>query len=69
MSRINERRESAAMENQPFMTVKEVAEYLRLAEITVYRLAEAKDLPGVKAGRKWRFVRAEVDHWLKWRKR
>ncbi len=52
-----------------FMTVKEVAEYLRLAEITIYRLAESKDLPGSKAGRQWRFKRCEVDQWLKWRRR
>lgn len=57
------------MEKDRFMTVKEVAAYLRIATITVYRLAEAKDLPGVKAGSQWRFVRAEIDQWLKWRRR
>ncbi len=57
------------MEANQFMTVKETAEYLRLAEITIYRLAESKDLPGFKAGRKWRFIKSEVDQWLRWRKR
>jgi len=52
-----------------FLTVRETAKYLRLAEITVYRLAESKDLPGFKAGRQWRFIKSEVDQWLKWRKR
>jgi len=44
------------METQ-FMTVPEVAQYLRVALITVYRLAEKSDLPGVKAGGQWRFVK------------
>jgi len=50
------------------MSVKEVAAYLRLAEITIYRLAEKKDLPGYRAGRKWRFVKEEVDRWLRGRR-
>jgi excisionase family DNA binding protein len=51
------------------MTVPEVSEYLRLATITVYRLAEKRDLPGFKAGGQWRFIKSEIDQWLKWRKR
>ena len=57
------------METDQLMKVPEVAEYLRLAEITVYRLAESKDLPGFKAGRQWRFIKSEIDLWLRWRKR
>jgi excisionase family DNA binding protein len=57
------------MNEQAFMTVPEVAEYLRLAMITVYRLAEKKDLPAFKAGGKWRFIKSEVDQWLRWRNR
>ncbi len=52
-----------------FMDVTEIASYLKLSKITIYRLAEAKDLPGVKAGKKWRFIKSEVDEWLKWRRR
>ncbi len=52
-----------------FLTVKEIAKYLRLSEITVYRLTENKDLPGFKAGRQWRFIKSEVDQWLKWRRK
>jgi len=51
-----------------YMTVKEVARYLRLAEITIYRLAEKKDLPGYKAGRLWRFIKNEIDDWLRSRR-
>ena len=56
------------MHEAAFMTVKEVAAYLRLATITIYRLVEKKDLPGFKAGGKWRFIKSEVDQWLRWRK-
>lgn len=46
------------------MTVKEVAEYLRLAESTVYRLVKIGSLPGRKLGGNWRFSRKGLDKWL-----
>ena len=36
--------------NDEIMTLKEVAEYLKLAEKTAYRLAAEGKLPGFKAG-------------------
>ena len=51
-----------------YMTVKEVSQYLRLAEITIYRLVEKKDLPGYKAGRQWRFIKKEIDDWMRSRR-
>jgi excisionase family DNA binding protein len=49
-----------------FMTVREVAQFLRISEITVYRLAEAKTLPGRKHGKQWRFPKNEIEEWSKW---
>ena len=46
------------------MTVKEVADYLRLAESTVYRLVKNGSLPGRKLGGNWRFSRKNLDRWL-----
>ena len=46
------------------MTVKEVADYLRLAESTVYRLVKKGSLPGRKLGGNWRFSRRGIDRWL-----
>ena len=46
------------------MTVKEVADYLRLAESTVYRLVKRGSLPGRKLGGNWRFSRKNLDKWL-----
>jgi len=37
------------------VTVKEVAEFLRLKEATVCRLASEGKLPGLKIGKSWRF--------------
>jgi excisionase family DNA binding protein len=52
-----------------FLTLKETARYLRISEITAYRLAEKKDLPGRKHGRKWMFLKSELDEWSRWSKR
>jgi len=46
------------------MTVQEVAEYLKLAESTVYRLARERRLPARKVGGVWRFSRKVLDEWF-----
>lgn len=46
------------------MTVKEVAEYLRVNQRTVYRLAVDRKMPGFKVGATWRFKRADIDGWI-----
>ncbi len=45
-------------------TLKEVAEYLKLAEKTAYRLAAEGKLPGFKVGGSWRFKREDVQSWI-----
>jgi excisionase family DNA binding protein len=49
------------------MGVKELARYLGVAEITVYRLVEKGELPGRKVGAQWRFSKEKIDEWLKQR--
>jgi len=46
------------------MTVKEVAEYLRVNQRTVYRLAVDRKMPGFKVGATWRFKRTDIDVWI-----
>lgn len=46
------------------MTTKELAEYLRLNERTVLKLAAQGELPGVRLGNQWRFRRAVIDTWI-----
>ena len=45
------------------MTVREVAEYLKVKERTVYRLVAASDIPAFKVGGSWRFRKGEIDQW------
>jgi len=46
------------------LTLKEVAEYLKLAEKTAYKLAAAGKLPGFKVGGSWRFQKEDVQQWI-----
>lgn len=46
------------------MTVEEVAQYLRIPQSSVYRLAQRGRIPCQKVGRRWRFHREAIDHWL-----
>jgi len=54
--------------NEEILTPKEVAEYLKLAEKTAYRLATEEKLPDFKVGGSWRFKKADVEDWIEQRK-
>jgi len=45
-------------------TIKEIAEYLRLSESTVYQMAQKGEIPGIKIGGTWRFKMEEIENWL-----
>lgn len=49
---------------EEIMTLKEVAEYLKLAEKTAYRLAADGTIPGFKVGGSWRFRKAIIEDWI-----
>ena len=49
----------------PIMGIKALAKYLGVAEITAYRLAEKKEIPCKKVGGLWKFVKEDVDRWLR----
>jgi excisionase family DNA binding protein len=42
------------------VTAKEVGQYLRLTESTVYKLASEGEIPGFKIGKSWRFDMDEI---------
>lgn len=46
------------------LTIKQVADYLKVTERTIYRLAAAKKIPAFKVGGMWRFLRADIDGWI-----
>lgn len=47
------------------LTIKQVAEYLKVTERTIYRLAAVKKIPAFKVGGTWRFSRADIGSWIK----
>lgn len=47
------------------LTIRDVAEYLRVTEKTVYGLAQKRKIPGFKVGGQWRFRREDLDDWIK----
>ena len=46
------------------MTIDEVAKYLRMKKVTIYKHAQEKKLPGFKVGSSWRFKKATIDKWI-----
>ncbi|MDP9711560.1 UNVERIFIED_ORG: excisionase family DNA binding protein [Pseudomonas fluorescens] len=49
---------------EDIMTLREVAEYLKLAEKTAYRLAADGTIPGFKVGGSWRFRKTIIEDWI-----
>lgn len=49
---------------EEILTLKEVAEYLKLAEKTAYRLAAEGKIPGFKVGGSWRFRKDAIENWI-----
>jgi excisionase family DNA binding protein len=47
------------------LTTDEAAAYLRVSAFTLKRKARAGDIPAAKAGRAWRFLREDLDKWLR----
>ena len=50
--------------NTPFLSVKQVAEYLQLNEKKVYSLANGGHIPATKITGKWMFPRELIDRWM-----
>jgi excisionase family DNA binding protein len=48
-----------------WLSIEELAAYLKKPKSTLYKLVQAGRLPGHKVGRSWRFDRAEVDSAIK----
>jgi excisionase family DNA binding protein len=55
--------------NDDILTIPEVAELLRVAEKTVYTLAQRGEIPAFKVGGQWRFSRGAIQAWIDHRTR
>jgi len=53
------------MTDSDIMLIKELANYLKIAEKTAYRFASEGKVPGFKVGSAWRFRKSEIDQWIK----
>ena len=47
------------------MTVHDVAEYLRLSEAKVYKMANEGRVPALRMGKAWRFKKELIDEWIR----
>ena len=47
------------------MTLQEVADYLGLHYLTIYRLIQERKIPAAKIGGSWRFRKDVLDDWIK----
>lgn len=52
------------MNENAALTVREVADLLRVDSKTVYRLTQRGELPGFKVAGSWRFMRDDIETWI-----
>lgn len=48
-----------------WITLEELAQYLKKPKSSLYKLLRQRQLPGHKVGRTWRFDQDEIDAWIK----
>ena len=54
------------MTEQPLLlTVREVADAMRVSTMTVYRLIRSGALPAIRVGKHFRIRRTDLDHYLR----
>ncbi len=52
------------MTDENVFTVQELASYLKMRPVTIYKHAKEGKLPGFKVGANWRFKRSTIDRWI-----
>jgi excisionase family DNA binding protein len=55
---------SSQNSHDEILTLKEVSELLKVAEKTVYTMAQKKELPAFKVRGQWRFRHRDIDRWI-----
>ena len=45
-------------------TLQEVARYLRMKPVTIYKHAKEGKIPAFKVGANWRFKKSTIDRWI-----
>ena len=52
------------MPEETIFTVRELAAYLRMQVVTIYKHAKEGKLPCFKVGAYWRFKKSTIDKWI-----
>ncbi len=47
------------------MTVTETCRFLKIPQQTLYRHLRHRDIPAFKLGNTWRFVRSDLEQWIR----
>ena len=55
--------------NDEIMTITQVAEYLKISEITTYKLAQEGKISAFKVGRHWRVMKEDLREFIEKQKR
>ncbi|MBI4372788.1 MAG: helix-turn-helix domain-containing protein [Candidatus Omnitrophica bacterium] len=53
------------MQTDDIWTLKEVAQFLKLSPLTVYRLTQKGAIPAVKVGSQWRYLKVNIQNLMK----
>jgi len=53
------------MDQDKWLTIDELADYLKMGRTKLYRMAQEGVIPASKVGSQWRFDREEIDEWMK----
>ena len=51
------------------MTLAETCRYLKITPRTLYRYLQNRRIPAFKLGKEWRFVRSDLEQWIRDRTR
>jgi len=54
--------------NNELMTIKEVADFLRISTISAYSWVRDGRLPAIRIGKEWRVRSRDLDEWLELRR-
>ena len=57
-------RTDCTVASDEIVTIKELARLLKVADKTVYTMAQNKELPAFKVRGQWRLRREDIDRWI-----
>ena len=56
--------DQSKMNTDTIMTLAEVSKFLKIGERTVLKMVHCEEIPAIRIGNQWRFMRAAIDDWL-----